>query len=135
MALVPVVIHSWDSSVNPYLANRARARSCWRVLRVYVPGPDACAGAVVGVVAAGAGVLVVAGAAGTAVEVLGVAVVAVEGSDVLLELPLLKTVPSLFIYFPMLFLRSAGPSDVPGADELMLMVVVEVLGCYPGMWC
>ena len=80
-------------------------------------------------------VLVVAGAAGTAVEVLGVAVVAVEGSDVLLELPLLKTVPSLFIYFPMLFLRSAGPSDVPGADELMLMVVVEVLGCYPGMWC
>lgn len=79
-------------------------------------------------------VLVVAGAAGTAVEVLGVAVVAVEGSDVLLELPLLKTVPSLFIYFPMLFLRSAGPSDVPGA-ELMLMVVVEVLGCYPGMWC
>ena len=58
-----MVIHSWDSSVNPYLANRARARSCWRVLRVYVPGPDACAGAgadagagaVVGVVAAGAG--------------------------------------------------------------------------------
>jgi hypothetical protein len=79
-------------------------------------------------------VLVVAGAAGTAVEVLGVAVVAVEGADVLLELPLLKTVPSLFIYFPMLFLRSAGPSDAPGADELMLMVVVEVLG-YPGMWC
>lgn len=77
----------------------------------------------------------VAGAAGTAVEVLGVAVVAVEGVDVLLELPLLKTVPSLFIYFPMLFLRSAGPSDAPGAGELMLMVAVGVLGCYPGMWC
>ena len=78
--------------------------------------------------------MVVAGAAGTAVEVLGVAVVAVEGADALLELPLLKTVPSLFIYFPILFLRSAGPSDAPGAGELMLMVVVEVLG-YPGMWC
>jgi len=71
-------------------------------------------------------VLVVAGAAGTAVEVLGVAVVAVEGADVLLVLPLLKTVPSLFIYFPMLFLRSVGPSGAPG--ELMLMVMVEVLG-------
>ena len=69
--------------------------------------------------------MVVAGAAGTAVEVLGVAVVAVEGADALLELPLLKTVPSLFIYFPILFLRSAGPSDAPGAGELMLMVVVE----------
>ena len=80
-------------------------------------------------------ILAVAGAAGTAVEVLGVAAVEVEGADVLLELPLLKTVPSLFIYFPMLFLRSAGTSDGPGAGELMLMVVVEVLSCYPGMWC
>lgn len=99
-----------------------------------MPSPDtgagadadtgADAGAVVDVVTAGAGVLVVAadaaGAAGTAVEVLGVAVVGVEGADVLLELPLLKTVLSLFTYFPMLFLRSVGPSDPPGAGALML---------------
>jgi len=74
------------------------------------------------VVVAGAGASVAVGAAGMAAEVLGVAAVGVEGADVLLELPLPKTVPSFFTYLPMLFLRSARPSGPPGAGELMLVV-------------